>query len=179
MKNFSLQKRFATTFVLSIFSLSLAFSFLVNVTPAFADCTDPQVDAWLSSKGLVRNSDNLHQAYAALGNCSGGAEGNGAAITTVAGFLNRVIAVINILIPFLVGLAIFIIIYGIFSYISSAADEEARKQARDFIIWGVIGVVLMLSVWGLVNILYNTLGIDSTNETVRSRYPSIPLIGPQ
>ncbi|MES2087474.1 MAG: hypothetical protein V4467_00620 [Patescibacteria group bacterium] len=179
MKKLSLKSKFTRVFLLSVFSLLLVSSFSISVSPVFASCTDDQVNAWLSSHNMTREGNNgtaLNQAYAALGNCSGG---GGGAITSIAGLLNRAIGVINLLIPFLVGLGVFVIIYGIFTYISQAADEEARKQARDFIMWGVIGVVLMLSVWGLVNILYNTLGIDNTNTTVHSRYPVIPLVGAQ
>jgi uncharacterized membrane protein YidH (DUF202 family) len=78
----------------------------------------------------------------------------------------------NLIIPFLVGLAVFIIIYGILGYISFSADEEKRKQARDFIAWGVIGVFLMLSVWGLVTILLNTFNLNNSNAIVTQTYPA-------
>lgn len=73
------------------------------------------------------------------------------------GFITQVNRVVNYIIPFLVGLAVLVVIYGVFSFISNAADEEARASAKQFIIWGVIGIFIMLSVWGLVSILENTL----------------------
>jgi uncharacterized membrane protein YidH (DUF202 family) len=78
--------------------------------------------------------------------------------------------ILNYIVPFLIGLAVFIIIYGIFGYISQAADEEKRKEAKDFIMWGVIGVVVMLSVWGLVSVLVNTFNLDSSTKIVTDRY---------
>jgi len=73
------------------------------------------------------------------------------------GFITQVNRVVNYIVPFLVGLAVLVVIYGVFSFISNAADEEARASAKQFIIWGVIGIFIMLSVWGLVTILENTL----------------------
>ena len=68
-------------------------------------------------------------------------------------------AVINTIIPFLVGLAVLIIIWGVFNYISGAGDEEKRAQAKQYIVWGVVGVFIMLSVWGLVNVLVNSFDL--------------------
>lgn len=80
--------------------------------------------------------------------------------------------IINAIIPFLVGLAIMLIIYGILGFISKAADEEKRAEARNFIIWGVVGVFIMISVWGLVNILVNTFTFsDNTSAIVGTTYP--------
>ena len=43
------------------------------------------------------------------------------------------------------------------SFISKAADEEKRTEAKNFIIWGIIGIFVMVSIWGLVNILTGTI----------------------
>lgn len=82
-------------------------------------------------------------------------------VTNISGLLNRLTNIINLIIPFLVGLAVLFIIYGIVNFISSAGDEEARANAKQFIIWGIIGVFLMLSIWGLVNILVNSIPVDN------------------
>ena len=67
--------------------------------------------------------------------------------------------IINTIIPFLVGIAVFIIIWGVFTYIAGAGDEEKRAQAKSFILSGVFGVFIMLSIWGLVNILANSINL--------------------
>lgn len=77
-------------------------------------------------------------------------------------FIAQLREILNVVAPFIVGLAVFVIVYGILGYISSAADEEKRKQAKDFIVWGIIGVFLMVSIWGLVSILVNTFNLDTT-----------------
>ena len=77
----------------------------------------------------------------------------------LADLIFQINAVINTIIPFLVGLAVLIIIWGVFNYISGAGDEEKRAQAKQYIVWGVVGVFIMLSVWGLVNVLVNSFDL--------------------
>ena len=80
----------------------------------------------------------------------------------LANLFAQINAVINTLIPFLVGLAVLVIIWGVFNYISGAGDEEKRAQAKQYIVWGVVGVFIMLSVWGLVNVLVNSFDLKKT-----------------
>ena len=89
-----------------------------------------------------------------------------------AAFLGTIQGIINRIVPFIVGLAVFIVIWGIFTYITHAAEEEKRAEARQFIIYGVIGVFLMLSIWGFVNILYNTFDLDRTIDG--GKIPKVP-----
>lgn len=93
-------------------------------------------------------------------------------LTTVSALLARIENILNIIIPFLVGLAVFLIIYGLLRYVLYAADEEKRKEGKDFILWGIFGVFLMLSVWGLVNILVNSLPTDNSRAAVTRVYPT-------
>lgn len=99
-------------------------------------------------------------------------------IDTLRGLLIKANDIINILTFFIVGLAVFIIIFGIIKYVAGAADEEKRKEARNYIVWGVIGVFLMLSVWGLIRILLNTLPTTNTPVSPPSTIVGIPPIPP-
>lgn len=93
----------------------------------------------------------------------------------LADLFEQINAVINTLIPFLVGVAVLIIIWGVFNYISGAGDEEKRAQAKQYIIWGVIGVFIMLSVWGLVNVLVNSFDLKKTGfglDQIGTKTPS-------
>ncbi len=66
----------------------------------------------------------------------------------------------NILVPILFTIAFLVFLWGVFNYfIVGGADEDKRKEGRQFILWGLIGFVVMFSLWGLVNILSNTLGL--------------------
>ncbi|KKU67316.1 MAG: hypothetical protein UX89_C0016G0019 [Parcubacteria group bacterium GW2011_GWA2_47_16] len=78
--------------------------------------------------------------------------------------------IIDAVIPFLVGLAVMLVIYGIVGFISHAADEEKRTEAKNFIIWGIIGIFVMISIWGFVNILVKTFNLDPSANIATDRY---------
>lgn len=80
---------------------------------------------------------------------------------TLMGRLNEIV---NVVIPFIIGLAVLVIIWGVFNFISGAGDEEKRAEAKQYIIWGIIGLFIMTSVWGLVNILSNTFKFDQSPD---------------
>lgn len=95
---------------------------------------------------------------------------------TVPIFLGKIRGVLDAVIPFIIGLAVFVILWGIFTYITHAAEEEKRKEARAYIVWGIIGVFFMLSIWGFVNILVSTFALD---KTIRSGdIPRVPPLCP-
>lgn len=72
---------------------------------------------------------------------------------------------INIVTTIVVSLSVLWIIIGIFQYFI-AGGEDDRKTGRDKIAYGVLGVAIMLSIWGLVNLVRGTF---DTNDNVQSR----------
>ncbi|MES2087473.1 MAG: hypothetical protein V4467_00615 [Patescibacteria group bacterium] len=153
--------------LLGLLIFPLLLSFFVNVSPAFAADICVSADGSSSQPSANGNCPAGYSRYSAVT----GALQTGT-INTIDLLLNRFIGIINLFIPFLIGLAVFLIIYGIFGYVSQAADEEKRKEARDFIVWGIVGIFCMLSVWGLINILYNTFNLDRSNGIVTAVYPN-------
>lgn len=83
--------------------------------------------------------------------------------TTIPEYLQSFIGFINfVLVPLLFAVAFIVFIYGIFNYfIAGGANEEKRDQGKQLAIWGIIGFFVMVSVWGLVNVLIGTFGLDS------------------
>lgn len=64
-----------------------------------------------------------------------------------------------ILVPLIMSMALLVFVWGILKYIHKGGDPAERAQGRQFMIYGVIGLAVMASVWGLVRILTNTLGV--------------------
>lgn len=87
------------------------------------------------------------------------------------GYATNIIGIINtILVPVILTIAFLVFIYGVFNYfIMGAADGKKRSEGAQFVLWGVVGFVIILSVWGLVNLLGSTLGL-----TVGSAPPPYP-----
>ncbi len=79
----------------------------------------------------------------------------------------------NVFVPVIFSLAFIIFIWGVFRYfIAGAADPTEQEKGKHFIIYGLIGFVIMVSVWGLVNVLTNTFGLNSSNAP---SYPTLPV----
>ncbi len=72
-----------------------------------------------------------------------------------------VVYVINtILVPVLFALAFIVFLFGVArKYIFSNGDSGKVAEGHRLILWGLIGFVVMLSLWGLVNIVTNTFGL--------------------
>ena len=65
--------------------------------------------------------------------------------------------------PILIGLALLVFFWGLIKFIFSSGDEEARKQARGYMIGGVIALFVMVSIFGLIVWLRTQFGV--TGET--------------
>lgn len=74
----------------------------------------------------------------------------------------KIIFFINTLVvPLLFAIAFIVFLYGVFkSYILSHGDPEEIKQGHQFVLWGVIGFAVMVSLWGIVNMVANTFGLQ-------------------
>jgi hypothetical protein len=69
----------------------------------------------------------------------------------------------SVLIPVLFALAFIVFLYGIAkAYIFSAGDEEGVKKGHKLLLWGVIGFVVIISLWGIVNVVANTFGLSGS-----------------
>lgn len=90
--------------------------------------------------------------------------------TNVQGVLSYFTCIIGqSIIPFIFAIAIMMFIWGAVKFFIINADEEAKRaQGKQFMIWGIIALAVMISVWGLVGILGSTFGIGtSVLPTVR------------
>lgn len=71
---------------------------------------------------------------------------------------------LNTILPLIIAVAVVYFVYGVFKYVMSG-DDAAKEVARDKIVYGIVGLFIMISVWGLVNILVNTFGLQNTAPT--------------
>lgn len=53
--------------------------------------------------------------------------------------------------------AVVVFAYGVAKYIMGG--EMSKNSAREYIVWGIIGIAVMAGVWGLVSIVKNTFGL--------------------
>ena len=68
--------------------------------------------------------------------------------------------VTTILIPLAFGLCVLYFFWGVVKYIQTgAASEEAAKEGRRIMTWGVIGIFVAFSVWGIIAFIQSELSI--------------------
>lgn len=82
-----------------------------------------------------------------------------ASVVTLMKSINRVI--INPLIVFLFALAMVYFIYGLARYLLSPDNEEVRKTSKQHMLWGIVGMFIMISVFGILSLIMNTFGIEN------------------
>ena len=63
----------------------------------------------------------------------------------------------NVLVPVLFAVAFIVFLWGAFDvFILGANSEEVKEKGKNLMLWGLIGFFVMVSIWGLVNILLGT-----------------------
>ena len=70
----------------------------------------------------------------------------------------------NILVPVLFAVAFIVFLWGAFkTFIAGAQSEEIKEDGKNLMLWGLIGFFVMVSIWGLVNILTGTVSFGNTS----------------
>ncbi len=64
--------------------------------------------------------------------------------------------------PLLISLSVIVFVIGVIKYIAGADDSAKRTEGRNFMIYGLVALFVMVSVWGLVGILQGTFGLNSS-----------------
>ncbi len=69
----------------------------------------------------------------------------------------------NVLVPVLFAVAFIVFLWGAFdTFILGANNEEVKEKGKNLMLWGLIGFFVMVSVWGLVNILTGTVSFGNS-----------------
>jgi len=79
-----------------------------------------------------------------------------ASVTSLVRAVNK--TVINPLIIFIFALAFVYFMFGIVQYLINSDNEEVRKKSKSHMLWGIVGMFIMISVFGIMNLLLNTIG---------------------
>ena len=77
--------------------------------------------------------------------------------------------IVNPIVELMFIIAGVIFVYGVVEFLMNAEDEAKRDVGKRHILWGMVGLFIMLSVFGIMQILVGTLGVkgvDVRNGTV-------------
>jgi len=81
-------------------------------------------------------------------------KGNPALVSIMSKIIN---AIVVPLVSGLFVLAVLIFVWGIFRFVIGSGDPTARKQGQEHMLWGVIGMAIMVSVYGIIRVIANTI----------------------
>lgn len=71
----------------------------------------------------------------------------------------------KVLIPLAFAACIFYFFWGIAKYMrAGAGSEEAAKEGKNIMIWGVVGIFVAFSIWGIIALIQNELGIKPLKD---------------
>lgn len=86
------------------------------------------------------------------------AQNSGAGVFNILNLFSRIVSA---LIPIVIGVAVLMFLLGVLKYVT-AGDEDGQKEAKTTMISGIVVLFVMVSIWGLVNILGDTLSLNKT-----------------
>lgn len=75
-------------------------------------------------------------------------------------------------IALLSAVALLVFMYGCFLYIVRSADPASRAEGNKHIIWGVVGMVVMLSAYTIMSIAAGTFGLEDTLDCANEPFSS-------
>lgn len=73
---------------------------------------------------------------------------------------NLKIEIINPLINLLFALAIAFFLWGVFEFFLNQDNEEKKTAGKSHMLWGVIGITIMMGVFAILNTIMSTFGIE-------------------
>lgn len=90
-------------------------------------------------------------------------------------FIGKISEFINgVIIPFIFGLALLMFIWGVFKYfILGGSDEGKQEEGKQLILYSVIGLVVMVSIFGIVNLVANGFFGETDRQNIQN-IPNIP-----
>lgn len=115
---------------------------------------------WQSTSGSRSGSPD---SQSSSGQPSSGAIYQGG--TGIGGLFGWAISILRLIFPLIVSAAIVYFVWNVFQYIIYDTEKD-KNEVREKLIWGIAAIFIMMSVWGLVNILQSTFRLD--NRTIRA-----------
>lgn len=81
-------------------------------------------------------------------------------VSDVGGFV--ITTINNVIVPVLFAVAFIVFLWGAFNtFILGANSDDVKEKGKSLMLYGLIGFFVMVSIWGLVNILVGTISFSN------------------
>lgn len=84
-------------------------------------------------------------------------------ITKLLGKINELI--INPIITLAFAIALLVFFWGIFQFVASETGDKEREKGKSKIIYGILGMFVMLSAVGIIGVILKTFNISNAGST--------------
>ncbi len=85
-------------------------------------------------------------------------------LSNVSTLVSSIGNIVRLALPVVVAIALLAFFLGLVKFIFAQGNEEAKTEGKKIMLWGIIALFVMVSVWGLVRFIGTNLGItDNTN----------------
>lgn len=78
----------------------------------------------------------------------------------------QVLDTVKVLVTIVFVLAVVVFGWGIVKFIFAGGDPTALGKAKSFLLWGVVGIAVMASVFGLISFLQTYFGVKAGGLTI-------------
>ena len=92
---------------------------------------------------------------------------------TLKGIIGTMVDIVNTAIPVAIAIAVLTFFWGLAGFILQADNEQKRYDGKQLMIWGIIGLFVIISIWGIVAVISNTFFNGTTG------FGSLPTCTPQ
>ncbi len=86
-------------------------------------------------------------------------------VALAAGTLNDVedaaLDLLNSIIPLFLALAVTFFIWNVLKYINSGDNAELREQAKAMMVYGIVAIFVLVSIWGFVDVLVDAFNLNN------------------
>jgi len=74
--------------------------------------------------------------------------------------VRNIVGILDGVVIAIMALALVAFLYGLVGYIANAGSEEKRRESIKYIIGGIIGLFIMVSLWGIIDVLGSSFWVD-------------------
>lgn len=82
-----------------------------------------------------------------------------AAVGGIKDYLQSFLKIINLAVPIVLGLALLYFFWGTAQFVLHAGDQKTRDDGKRKLLWGVIAIFVMFSIWGILNFIGSSIGL--------------------
>lgn len=87
-------------------------------------------------------------------------------VTDVNSLTTKLLGIGNVVIYLLVALAVIFIVWNVVMYIVHGSDPKEKSAHLKNVGWGILGLAIVVSIWGLVGILTRSFSTVPTSQAI-------------